>query len=870
MLILDDNAPGVYVSQSGGSTLVSAGPPSVTDTYTVRLLDAPAPGTTVTVGLIGDGQTSIATDAACSLTLRGHVCLQPVGHQGTRTLFTGNVTITGNTITLASGSELMSFLTDGFAAGQRLVIGGTGTGDDNPCADQSCSNAYLITAVTANTITLSGTLSTAGTFGPFAGAPGSAPVTLSRVVPAGLFTGAGSYSTGTDPISGQTVGIITRSDGGSWLDNGFLEGQLIQFANLPGVTYKIQSIFGSSAGKLDELSVTAASIPGMPASSPALGITEYAPVITFDSSNWYMPVTVTVSADPSFAISAARANLTVFPKTPHYLAGIRGPLEVDGGTGGEQHSLTAAVTLPHEFNTPPFGIAQQPSEAKQVDVLNIYNDGSRQDLSGTLSSTTLSGFGMSTTPLDLTSLLNGQPAPFGEATIVPRGISFGTISVDPTTGQYSTAAGVSTIEILNIMLGQGNDTLNVTGTLNPGPDQAADDKLPVGIPSLYGALTMVQGGGNALLAVTGTYTLTANTITRTDNVSWTSAGFAVGQQINVPGYPVGTFTIIGITGANGQTLQLSGGTLTGTTLAGRIGVYDPIQPDTGYTKIGGDHITVSCTGGPGCAGPNSPLVIYGDTSQDGIWYSGDPNEQAGHVFGPKPTTEPVGNNPNFVFPLAQPFQYSGNDVIDASSLFAGLVTDATQPNNGLPTVGLTVYGGAGNDTIIGSQTGDILAGGSGNDTINGQRGNDLIYGDSGINVDVLSRVISVVAVNGSALPNADSLLAGHDLIQGDGPGSAPDTTQRRHQFAGRHLRRPGRGHPGRPGPALLVPEHRRHWLHRGRHPAAGDPDDGRADGSRHRQPAERRLGHDRRQPRQRLRLRRRRRATRSPAAMATT
>jgi len=49
----------------------------------------------------------------------------------------------------------------------------------------------------------------------------------------------------------------------------------------------------------------------------------------------------------------------------------------------------------------------------------------------------------------------------------------------------------------------------------------------------------------------------------------------------------------------------------------------------------------------------------------------------------------------------------------------------------------------GNDTIIGSQTGDQLAGGSGDDTIMGQRGTDIIYGDSGFNVDLITRVLSV-------------------------------------------------------------------------------------------------------------------------------
>ncbi|UZJ27067.1 hypothetical protein RHODO2019_19095 (plasmid) [Rhodococcus antarcticus] len=218
-------------------------------------------------------------------------------------------------------------------------------------------------------------------------------------------------------------------------------------------------------------------------------------------------------------------------------------------------------------------------------------------------------------------------------------------------------------------------------------------------------------------------------------------------------------------------MTLSGAALPAGTITGTVSVYDALSAATGYIRIGGDHITVLAGPGQGLGspGPQSPLVIYGDTSQDGIWYSGDPNEQAGHVFGPKPTIEPVGNDPNFVFPLAQPFQYSGNDVIDASAL------DAALTSSQLPTIGVTVYGGGGADTIIGSQTGDVLAGGSGNDTIYGQRGQDLIYGDSGINVDVLTRVVTVVTVNSSGLPNADTLFAGHDMIQGEGPGSAPST-----------------------------------------------------------------------------------------------
>ena len=54
----------------------------------------------------------------------------------------------------------------------------------------------------------------------------------------------------------------------------------------------------------------------------------------------------------------------------------------------------------------------------------------------------------------------------------------------------------------------------------------------------------------------------------------------------------------------------------------------------------------------------------------------------------------------------------GDDTIDASLLSANWIK-------------LTIDGGAGNDTIIGSQGADLLLGGDGNDTVTGGRGNDM-------------------------------------------------------------------------------------------------------------------------------------------------
>ena len=55
---------------------------------------------------------------------------------------------------------------------------------------------------------------------------------------------------------------------------------------------------------------------------------------------------------------------------------------------------------------------------------------------------------------------------------------------------------------------------------------------------------------------------------------------------------------------------------------------------------------------------------------------------------------------------------NGNDTINASGLAAGVI-------------GLTIDGGAGNDTIVGGQGADTLIGGDGNDTVTGGRGNDV-------------------------------------------------------------------------------------------------------------------------------------------------
>ena len=175
---------------------------------------------------------------------------------------------------------------------------------------------------------------------------------------------------------------------------------------------------------------------------------------------------------------------------------------------------------------------------------------------------------------------------------------------------------------------------------------------------------------------------------------------------------------------------------------------------------GGDLVTV--TGG---GGPASPLVLYGDTSQDGRWYGGSSAALSFVDLGSKPFVGVVGSAPTFVVGQAVAFTAPGNDTIDAAA-------------TGTPgaAIGVIAFGGPGDDTLVGSVAADVLAGGSGDDRIEGRAGDDHVYGDSGIDVDVRSRLLTVPTVNSSAQPNADPLVAGrdhllggagHDLVFGD-------------------------------------------------------------------------------------------------------
>ncbi len=108
---------------------------------------------------------------------------------------------------------------------------------------------------------------------------------------------------------------------------------------------------------------------------------------------------------------------------------------------------------------------------------------------------------------------------------------------------------------------------------------------------------------------------------------------------------------------------------------------------------------------------------------------------------------------------------NGDDVLVVSSLdqlFSGqVILDGGSGNDTLNAStspkGVTLFGGIGNDTLIGSAFDDYMDGGDGNDRISGNAGNDLLLGGAGDDV-----------ISGGAGDDTISGGAGRDTLSGDG------------------------------------------------------------------------------------------------------
>jgi Ca2+-binding RTX toxin-like protein len=353
----------------------------------------------------------------------------------------------------------------------------------------------------------------------------------------------------------------------------------------------------------------------------------------FTPTNWSEWVTIDVSANPAFA--GTDSVLKAFPPQDQNLGQIRGPLIIEGGIGsaGADRSLRAPVLLPNEINSVSGQEASNPaSEPGGIDTLNVFHTDNSDADAGRLSYRTADAGGHSirNPGLALTGFEMGGDLAVNQGTAAAPDLLY-----------FGGGITYNGFEIVEVLLGKGNETLTIDDTGDRDEKDPAVTVDPATITAIHG------GGGN----------------------------------------------------------------------------------DTIIVKNRGE----------------GPLVVYGDTSQDGARYGND--QPAASVNGTK------FNNP-------------GNDTIDASLM----------PDKADGFAGIVIFGGVGNDTIYGGGDDDHLAGGAGNDTINGGAGNDHIYGDSSFNVNLLlfaqdqitpfSTATQLGQINGMFVVTTEA-VTGADTIHGD-------------------------------------------------------------------------------------------------------
>ena len=364
---------------------------------------------------------------------------------------------------------------------------------------------------------------------------------------------------------------------------------------------------------------------------------------------------------------------------PHQVNTIQGALHIDGGGGdGSAGGLGTPVMLPGETN-------------------KLTSDGKVLAYSGT--GTSLSTDTMTVNTADLQATLSRESVP-NLAGLVGK------------TLEISDGSGINRFWLIT-GVAVGASTTTVLTLTSPGIPAAE-----WGLPDTTSSFTITHLSPTFFVseATTRDSLTVFNDGSSSNDVGALSATTLTGLGMAASGITYADLeTVEVLFGTGNDTFTVTG------TAAGAI---------TAVHGGGGDDHLIA-TGGGGMA---SPLLLFGDTTQDRSRY----------------TSHGTISMPTVGFAFAN----DGNDTIDASADIQSVA----------------IYGGGGNDIINGSQAGDQLAGGPGNDEIHGGPGNDHIYGDAGFNEDLSTRLDFVVANNVQILQVVSSPLgetAGNDRLFGD-------------------------------------------------------------------------------------------------------
>src|SRR6185312_12044001 len=435
-----------------------------------------------------------------------------------------------------------------------------------------------------------------------------------------------------------------------------------------------------------------------------------------------------------------------FAAQPQTTSLIQGSLIIEGDViPNRDRSLKVAVKLPTELDAPlPVGSAVD-NPASATNTLNVFNAGSNSSDTGTLGTITNLA-GIATDYVVPAGSVNA--AEFGLITGLNMGtgitLNYGTAQ-NPNNVTYDGGITYHDIQVVNVMMGRGNDTLTVNAT-TPG------------------SITVIQGGGgdDHLIANGGAAgsALILFGDTSQDGSFYNSTTQLItghAREFNNPGNDT-------LDASNdAQPVVLYGGAGNDTILGG---------PASDWIAGGGGHDAIN--------GANGNDIIFGD---DG--FNLDLSKRLSlssqvllTVNAASSATDDPLTSDKLVAGGDQIRNGTGNDIIIGDH---GVVTQIAGTNRILTTgqviaVQTVRPEDAGNDTITLGAGNNVVLGGSGSDTINSGAGNQIILGDNGaVTYSVPGTVSSVttsdvVTVNSQlTLYGAGDIItvgAGNDLILG--------------------------------------------------------------------------------------------------------
>ena len=327
----------------------------------------------------------------------------------------------------------------------------------------------------------------------------------------------------------------------------------------------------------------------------------------------------------------------------------------------------------------------------------------------------------------------------------------------------TTGAGTDTISG-----GAGNDTIVLAGNLT------AADKIDGGADK---DTVQLSGAGYAAGLVLGATTLVnveAVTVAAGNNYSLTldDANNSAGLIVNASALAAANFLILDDSAETSAALTATGGA-GNDVITGGAGA-DVLTAGAGIDTLNGGVGADSFILAGNLAATDK---IDGGADADTLSLNG--NYSAGITF----TATTVTNVETITLTDGNSYKLTLHDATNAAGLtidgsLLGATRTVTVDGSAETTAGLTVNGGAGNDTETGGAGADHLNGGAGNDTLAGNGGADVLYGGAGNDTETGGLGADIFAFNLADLGKdkvSDFKLAEGDVLEFsnvlDGPGS---------------------------------------------------------------------------------------------------